>query len=75
MMYLRPSPPVAPEVRELVLLIRPDRYVAAAFALADAAGAARDFEAIRAATWGEFRAVALKAKSQLQKYAGNALDE
>jgi 3-(3-hydroxy-phenyl)propionate hydroxylase len=47
---------VAPEVRELVLLVRPDRYVAAAFAVADAAGAARDFEALRAATWGGVRA-------------------
>lgn len=49
---------VAPEVRELVLLVRPDRYVAAAFAVAHVAGAARDFEALRAATWGELRAVA-----------------
>jgi hypothetical protein len=52
---------VAPEVRELVLLVRPDRYVAAAFALADAAGTARDFETLRAATWGELRAVASMA--------------
>jgi hypothetical protein len=45
----------APEVREPVLLVRPDRYAAAAFAVADAAAAARDFEALRAATWGELR--------------------